>query len=175
MDASLKATVMAEGIGALAFIPLTARGELVGKFMAYYATPHVFTDTDINIAVTVARQLGFGLERLGAEEQRRKAEEAKELLLGESKHRIKNTLAMVQAIANFVLDGKDIFKPSIITLCPPVSTSSSIDQLARNADAVAGTADTPFEDVADTQLTANLADIGRLALVLEARIASDDE
>jgi len=103
LDASLKATVKAEGIGALAFIPLTARGELVGKFMAYYPLPHIFTDTDLNLAVTIARQLGFGLERLGAEEQRRKAVETKELLLGESKHRIKNTLATVQAIASQTL------------------------------------------------------------------------
>ena len=36
LDSSLKATVKAEGIAALAFIPLTARGELVGKFMTYY-------------------------------------------------------------------------------------------------------------------------------------------
>ena len=43
LDASLKATVSAEGIAALAFIPLIAKGELVGKFMAYYPTPHVFT------------------------------------------------------------------------------------------------------------------------------------
>ena len=108
LDASLKATVNAEGIGALAFIPLTSRGELLlGKFMAYYPAPHAFTDTDIYIAVTIARQLGFGLERLGAEEQRRKAEETKELLLGESKHRIKNTLATVQAIASQTLrDGR---------------------------------------------------------------------
>jgi PAS domain S-box-containing protein len=103
LDAPLKATVKAEGVGALAFIPLTTSGQLVGKFMAYYPAPHVFTETDINIAVTIARQLGFGLERLGAEEQRRKAEQTKELLLGESKHRIKNTLATVQAIASQTL------------------------------------------------------------------------
>ena len=103
LDASLKATVKAEGIAALAFIPLTARGELIGKFMAYYRVPHVFTDTDLNIAITIALQLGFGLERLGAEEQRRKAEETKELLLSESMHRIKNTLATVQAIASQTL------------------------------------------------------------------------
>jgi PAS domain S-box-containing protein len=103
LDPSLKATVKAEGFGALAFIPLTARAELIGKFMAYYPVPHAFTDTEINIAITIARQLGFGLERLSAEEQRRKAEETKELLLSESKHRIKNTLATVQAIASQTL------------------------------------------------------------------------
>jgi PAS domain S-box-containing protein len=96
LDASLKATVKAEGIGSLAFIPLIARGELVGKFMAYYPTPYVFTKADIDLAVTIARQLGFSTERL-------RAEDAKELLLNESKHRIKNTLATVQAIAGQTL------------------------------------------------------------------------
>ena len=100
LDASLKATVKAEGIAALAFIPLTARGELVGKFMTYYEAPHIFTDAEMDLAVTIARQLGFGLERVRAEEERRKAEEAKELLVSESRHRIKNTLAIVQAIAS---------------------------------------------------------------------------
>ena len=103
LDSSLKATVKAEGIAALAFIPLTARGELVGKFMTYYEAPHVFTDAEIDLAVTIARQLGFGLERVRAEDERRKAEEAKELLVSESKHRIKNTLATVQAIASQTL------------------------------------------------------------------------
>ena len=45
LEDSLKATVKAEGIAALAFIPLTARGELVGKFMTYYGAPHAFADT----------------------------------------------------------------------------------------------------------------------------------
>jgi PAS domain S-box-containing protein len=103
LDASLKATVKAEGIAALAFIPLTARGELVGKFMTYYEAPHIFTHAEMDLAVTIARQLGFGLERVRAEEERRKAEEAKELLVSESRHRIKNTLAIVQAIASQTL------------------------------------------------------------------------
>src|SRR5262249_21811172 len=41
---------------------------------------------------TIARQLGFGIERL-------RAEEGRQLLLKESAHRVKNTLATVQAIA----------------------------------------------------------------------------
>jgi PAS domain S-box-containing protein len=103
LESSLKDTVKAEGIAALAFIPLTARGELVGKFMTYYEAPHVFTDAEINLAVTIGRQLGFGLERVHLEEERRKAEEAKALLVSESTHRIKNTLATVQAIARQTL------------------------------------------------------------------------
>jgi PAS domain S-box-containing protein len=103
LDASLKATVRAESIGALAFIPLAAKGELIGKFMTYYPGPHEFSQADMNLAVTIARQVGFSLERLRTEEQRRQAEEAKELLLNESRHRIKNTLATVQAIAGQTL------------------------------------------------------------------------
>jgi PAS domain S-box-containing protein len=96
IDASLKAAVKAEGIAALAFIPLVGKGELVGKFMAYYPAPHVFSPTDIELALTIARQLGFSVERM-------RAEEAKQLLLKESQHRIKNTLATVQAIAGQTL------------------------------------------------------------------------
>jgi PAS domain S-box-containing protein len=103
LDATLKANVKAERIAALAFIPLVVQGQLIGKFMTYYPSPHVYSDGEMGLAVTIARQLGFGLERMGAEEQRRQAEEAKELLLNESRHRIKNTLATVQAIAGQTL------------------------------------------------------------------------
>jgi PAS domain S-box-containing protein len=114
LDDALKNTVRAEGIGALAFIPLTAQGELVGKFMTYYGDRHAFAGAEIDLAVTIARQLGFSLERLRAEDARRKAEEAKELLLGESRHRIRNTLATVQAVASQTLrdgaaDGRESF------------------------------------------------------------------
>jgi PAS domain S-box-containing protein len=96
LEPSLKTTVKAEGIGGLAFIPLLAKGALVGKFMAYYDAPHVFREAEVDLAVTIARQLGFSIERL-------QAEGAKELLLNESKHRIRNTLATVQAIAGQTL------------------------------------------------------------------------
>jgi PAS domain S-box-containing protein len=96
LEPSLKALVKGEGIGGLAFIPLLAKDALVGKFMAYYDAPHVFTESDLDLAVTIARQLGFSIQRM-------QAEGAKELLLNESKHRIRNTLATVQAIAGQTL------------------------------------------------------------------------
>jgi PAS domain S-box-containing protein len=71
---SLAATVRAEGIGALAFIPLLADGRLIGKFMTYYGAPHAFGDAEVDLAVTIARQLGFSLERMRADEARRRAE-----------------------------------------------------------------------------------------------------
>jgi GAF domain-containing protein len=67
--------VKAEGIGGLAFIPLMAKGELVGKFMTYCAAGRIFSATEIDFAVTIARQLGFTIERMNAEDARAKAEE----------------------------------------------------------------------------------------------------
>jgi PAS domain S-box-containing protein len=64
----LKAAVKAEGIGGLAFIPLVAGGELIGKFMAYYDAPHLFTSGEIALAVTIARQLGFAIGRVRADQ-----------------------------------------------------------------------------------------------------------
>ena len=103
LDPALRQTIKVEGIKALAFIPLVAQGDLIGKFMTYYPVPHAFTAAEMGLAITIARQLGFSLERMRAEQHRRLAEEAKELVLNESRHRIKNTLATVQALAGQTL------------------------------------------------------------------------
>ena len=68
IDDSLKAVVKAEGIGAVAFIPLVSRGKLIGKFMTYFNAPHVISDDEIALSLTIARQLAFGIERKRGEE-----------------------------------------------------------------------------------------------------------
>jgi PAS domain S-box-containing protein len=71
---ALKETIAREGIGALAFIPIQERGQLVGKFMAYYDAPHRFSEPEVDVALTLGRQLGFTIARLKAEDARRAAE-----------------------------------------------------------------------------------------------------
>jgi PAS domain S-box-containing protein len=78
---SLKQTVRAEGINALAFIPLEQGGRLLGKFMVYYDHPHVFMDLEVHLAVTIARQLGFAVERIRGEEALRESETRKSAIL----------------------------------------------------------------------------------------------
>src|SRR3954466_80453 len=73
---NLKSVLRREHIEALAFIPLTLDGAVIGKFMTYYATPHRFDGAEIELAVTIARQLGFRIERLQSEEAREAAERA---------------------------------------------------------------------------------------------------
>ena len=68
IDDSLKAVVKAEGIGAVAFIPLVSRGKLIGKFITYFNAPHVISDDEIALSLTIARQLAFGIERKRGEE-----------------------------------------------------------------------------------------------------------
>ena len=64
---ALKATIRAEGISALAFIPIMANGGVIGKFMTYHETPQDFSEAESALAVTIARQLGFSIERRRAE------------------------------------------------------------------------------------------------------------
>jgi PAS domain S-box-containing protein len=73
-SAAVKATIVAEGIRALGFIPLVADGAVVGKFMTYYPQPRRFAQHEIELAVTIARQVGFSLERMRADAARRAAE-----------------------------------------------------------------------------------------------------
>jgi PAS domain S-box-containing protein len=71
----VKATIKAEGIVALGFIPLVCQGVVVGKFMTYYPAPHAFAGHEIDLAVTIARQVGFSVERFSADLARQNAEQ----------------------------------------------------------------------------------------------------
>src|SRR5204863_8650436 len=70
----LKEVLRREGISALAFIPLVAKGRVIGKFMTYFDAPHHFSSEELDLALTIGRQLGFGVERLRAEEALRQAQ-----------------------------------------------------------------------------------------------------
>ena len=78
LSATLKALLRRERIGALAFIPLLAHGKLIGKFMIYHDRPRPFADAEIDLALTIARQLGFAIERSRAEDALRGREAALE-------------------------------------------------------------------------------------------------
>lgn len=95
----IKATIAGEGIRGLGFVPIVAHGAVIGKFMTYFPAPHAFSPHEVEVATTIARQVGFSLERARAEQEREAAAAQRELLLAELGHRVKNTLAVVQAIA----------------------------------------------------------------------------
>ena len=75
LPAALSEVIAREGIGSLAFIPIVAQGRLVGKFMTYYGAAHAFASDEIDLALNLARQLGFAIERMEADAARQAAEQ----------------------------------------------------------------------------------------------------
>lgn len=71
----LKQRILQEGIRGLAFIPLMAGGEVIGKFMTYFGRRHLADDRERELAITIAKQVGFALERRNIELLRRQVEE----------------------------------------------------------------------------------------------------
>jgi PAS domain S-box-containing protein len=63
LDKHLKAAIIREGIRALAFLPITYEGRLLGKFMVYYDAPHHFTPEELRPAQTIVNQVAFAIER----------------------------------------------------------------------------------------------------------------
>jgi len=82
----LKDVILTEGIRSLAFVPIEAHGQVIGKFMSYFGSPHSWDERENEIAVTIARQVGFAVERWRAEEARLVAE--RELRLSEERFRL---------------------------------------------------------------------------------------
>jgi PAS domain S-box-containing protein len=77
-DASLqpyRATIEAEHIAAMAFIPLVSRHRVIGKFMLYYREPHVLSEEELQLACIIAAQVAFAVERTHAEALARRSEE----------------------------------------------------------------------------------------------------
>jgi PAS domain S-box-containing protein len=81
---SLKSTIRSEGISAVAFIPLVSSGILIGKFMTYYSAPHVFTNDELKLATTIARQLVQAIQHRRDEEALRESEERHRAIVSQS-------------------------------------------------------------------------------------------
>jgi serine phosphatase RsbU (regulator of sigma subunit)/anti-sigma regulatory factor (Ser/Thr protein kinase) len=67
--------LQAEGIGALAFLPLITRDGLIGKFMLYHDHPHTFGADEIALAEVLAGQIALATERQRAHDELRAAAE----------------------------------------------------------------------------------------------------
>jgi anti-anti-sigma factor len=74
----------AEGIAALAFIPLVHAGRLLGKFMLYYGTPRPFDQDEIRVAAAIARFVAGAIDHKGDEVDLRRSREHLALVLAAS-------------------------------------------------------------------------------------------
>ncbi len=71
----LRPVIWKEGISALTFIPLVSNERVIGKFMGYFNSAHEFSDAELEMAMTIGRQLAFAIERERAETKLRESEE----------------------------------------------------------------------------------------------------
>jgi PAS domain S-box-containing protein len=69
------AAIAAERIVGMTFIPLVNADRVIGKFMLYHATPHVPSADELQLAIVIAAQVAFAVERTRTEEQARRGEE----------------------------------------------------------------------------------------------------
>lgn len=68
LDPSLRQALHDEGVRALCFVPLVSAGKLIGRFATHFNAPRSFSDADLALNVTIARQLAFAISRKRSEE-----------------------------------------------------------------------------------------------------------
>ncbi|HEV7257751.1 MAG TPA: GAF domain-containing protein [Bosea sp. (in: a-proteobacteria)] len=86
------------GTNAKIKIPLMRRAQLIGCFFVHHETARTWTPAEVAFVEAVAERVYAGVARIRAEEEQA-------LLNQELSHRLKNTLAMVAAIAKQTLRG----------------------------------------------------------------------
>jgi PAS domain S-box-containing protein len=80
-DDLLEKIVRAEGIGALAFIPLVHGDRLVGKFMLYRDEPYEWSEREVRLAHTIANHLASATIRTMARAALRESRELLETIM----------------------------------------------------------------------------------------------
>jgi PAS domain S-box-containing protein len=69
------ATIQAERIAAMTFVPLVSLDRVIGKFMLYFETPRQLSAAELTLAAVIAAQVAFAVDRTRAEEAARRSEE----------------------------------------------------------------------------------------------------
>lgn len=106
IEPGLRATILEEGIRAIAFVPLTFGSQLLGKFMLYYDRPRELGPDEIELARTIAGTIAFAIIRmrneqslLQAKSEAERANRSKLAFLGMMSHELRTPL---NAIAGYV-------------------------------------------------------------------------
>lgn len=127
----------AEGIGALAFFPLLARGRLLGKLMLYHDQPHTFTPTELGIVRAIGFHLGSVIARFSAWAQLEETVRYNELFAGMLAHDLRSPLSAVMISAQLLVrrhagepaSDKSVAKPASSILTSGQRMNTMITQL----------------------------------------------
>jgi signal transduction histidine kinase len=82
-----------EGIGSLAFIPLLADGQLIGKFMVYYRQRRALRSQEVELARAIADHVAAAISRFTAVARLQETVRFNEIFTGILGHDLRNPLA----------------------------------------------------------------------------------
>ena len=123
-----------EHIGSLAFIPLVARGRLIGKFMVYHGEPHRYSTTEVELAAAIASHLASVTTRFVAVAELERTLHDNELFAGVLAHDLRNPLGAILTAGQMLLmrqegEGDRNTKPLSRILSSGQRMTRMIDQL----------------------------------------------
>lgn len=116
-------TLEAEGVVALAFVPLVVRGLVIGKFVVYFDVVKAPSAEEIQLAQVTASLVAFAVEHLRAEQQAHEASQLKDQFLATLSHELRTPM-------NAILGWAQLLKREML---PSGQISQGIEVIERNA------------------------------------------
>ena len=135
------ASLRAERIRSIAFIPIIHHGNLLGRFMVYSDLPQRFVARDVAIVTAVASHVGYAIERSRAQEREKKARmdaedasRAREDILSVVSHDLRNPLSAILMASGSLarVEGDDPKAARIKTHAQRISRN--VERMARLID-----------------------------------------
>ncbi len=105
--AGLRPVIEAEGIRALAFIPLMEGSRLIGKFMVYYERPRALSSQELEIASAIANHVASAITRLYAVTELRQTVRFNEMFTAILGHDLRNPLGAIMTAAQLAMKRYD--------------------------------------------------------------------
>ncbi len=121
-----------EGIGALAFVPLVAAGQLIGKFMVYYEQPRTLSPSEIDMAKAIANHVAAAMNRFASVAELEQTVRFNEMFTGMLGHDLRNPLGAIMTAAQIALrrgPGEQLARPLSRILGSGERMARMIDQL----------------------------------------------
>jgi signal transduction histidine kinase/ActR/RegA family two-component response regulator len=115
--------IAAEGIAAMAFIPLVSLGRVIGKFMVYYDAPTVLGGDQLQLAEVIAAEVAFAIQRTRAEAAAEEANRLKDEFLATLSHELRTPLNAILGWSHVLLTDS----------LPPERAKHALEIVNRNA------------------------------------------